>query len=70
MTMDKHPQADKPAARPDPAHGAPPVDPNLGHHPPAPRAPDPEPPHAGAKGQNEPRARPRIDEHGRARNPK
>ncbi|HWZ70855.1 MAG TPA: hypothetical protein VN326_05160 [Casimicrobiaceae bacterium] len=59
-----------PAARPDPPHGAPAVDPNLGHHPPAPPAPDPAPPRAGGKGQDQPRARPRISEHGRGRNPK
>jgi len=34
----------KPAARPDAAQGSAPVDPNLGHHPLAPSAPDPEPP--------------------------
>jgi hypothetical protein len=67
MTKGKHSQTGKPA---DPAHDAPAVDPNLGHHPPAPPMPDPAPPHAGAKGQSEPRARARIDEHGRARNPK
>lgn len=68
--MDKHVQADKPGPKPDPAHGAPAVDPNLDHHPPAPLAPEPEPPLAGARGQDEPRARPRINEHGHGRNPK
>jgi hypothetical protein len=68
--MDKHVKPDKPAAKPDPAHGASAVDPTLAHHPPAPPTPDPEPPHAGAKGQSEPRARERINEHGRGRNPK
>jgi hypothetical protein len=58
-----------PAAKPDPSHGAPSVDPNLGHHPPAPPAPDTAAPHGGAKGQ-EPRVRPRISEHGRGRGPK
>jgi hypothetical protein len=63
-------KANKPAAKPDPAHGAPAVDPNLGHHPTAPLTPDPAPPHAGAKGQEPPRARSRISEHGRGRRPK
>jgi len=59
----------KPDAKPDP-HGAPSVDPNLGHHPPAPPAPDPALPHDGGKGQHEPQTRPRISEHGRGRSPK
>ena len=67
MTTNK---TDKPAAKPDPAHGAPAVDPNLGHRPPAPPMPEPAPPHAGAKGQSEPRAHARINQYGRARNPK
>jgi hypothetical protein len=68
--MGKRVQTSKPIAKPDPAHGAPAVDPNLGHHPPAPSTPNPEPPHPGAKGQSQPRARARINEHGRGRNPK
>jgi hypothetical protein len=63
-------KTNKPAPKLEPPHGTPAVDPNLGHHPPAPPAQDPAPPHAGAKGQNQPRARPRISEHGRGRNPK
>jgi hypothetical protein len=68
--MDKNVKPDNPAATPDPAHGAPAADPNLGHHPPARPTADPEPPHAGAKGQSEPRARARVNEHGRGRQPK
>jgi len=59
----------KPAAKPDP-HGAPSVDPNLAHHPAPPPTPDPALPHAGGKGQEQPRARPRISEHGRGRSSK
>jgi hypothetical protein len=70
MTVGKRVRTDNPAATPDPAHGAPAGDPNLGHHPPAPPTPDRQPPHAGGKGQGEPRARERINEHGRGRNPK
>jgi hypothetical protein len=60
----------KPIAKPDPSHGAPAVDPNLAHHPAAPPVADPAPPHSGAKGQEQPRVRPRISEHGRGRSPK
>jgi hypothetical protein len=68
--MEKSMKKNKPAAKPDPSHGAPSVDPNLGHHPAAAPAPDPAPPHAGGKGQEPPRARSRISEHGRGRGPK
>jgi hypothetical protein len=69
-SAEKSMKTNNPAARPDPPHGAPAVDPNLGHHPPAPPTPDPAPPRAAGKGQDQPRARPRISEHGRGRNPK
>lgn len=68
--MEKRVQTEKRTAKADPAHGAPTVDPNFGHHPPALSTPDPEPPHPGAKGQSQPRARARMNEHGRGRNPK
>jgi hypothetical protein len=68
--MGKDVKPDNPAATPHPAHDAPAVDPNLGHHPPARPTAQLEPPHAGAKGQREPRARARVNEHGRGRNPK
>jgi hypothetical protein len=68
--MGKDVKPDNPAATPDPAHDAPPgsirtsaiIRPHV--------RPQLEPPHAGAKGQREPRARARVNEHGRGRNPK